>query len=1194
MLNDIRLHVETDELKQKALEEKLSRDIISNYKSNALAFSQFMPSVMNYVENSASQNISVFVNKNAQYNMVDYSTGKTVYGLRPEEEIIEHVELFSKHAPNITINGDNNSAFNVGATEKPAISQRLNQYKQLEPLPQQVDVLVIFGLGLGLHIEKLVEDNLIKHLVIYEPEIQHFKCSLFTFDWQRLFKLMKSKGTTIYLQLEHDGRDIVENVNELAEHIGFDRFYFYKHFNHYVFDAVTQSLISSTWNQLCETGITFGKETNPNLFLPKWSAGVDLSNVNLLDKNNEKFNSNLSAFKVYFPQIFQEFSDYTPTDWIPIQLSDGQIDVIRSDSLVAYYGGSPKSSADLRFEYFEQYPQKDGLVLGYNGTKLKKYHHYQFVEKTEKLLDEISEHVGKLPDTVKSLVMFGVGVGYQINTLYDKKNVEKLFLCEPNKDFFYSSLFAVDWQTILSNIDKNNQRLYINIGDDGTNLFRDLLSQFYSIGPYILASTYIYEGYQNDYLNNSLSQLREQLKIVISMGEYYDHAKYGISHTTEIISRGTPILQSKADKYLSLQDKDVPVFIVGNGPSLDDSIDTIKELKDRAIVVSCGTALMPLYKNGIVPDFHAEIEQNRSTFDWISRIADFEYLSKINLISCNGIHPDTCKLFKKTYIAFKCGESSTESAMHILNKKDYAELEFAFPTVSNFALNIALEIGFTQVYLFGVDLGFVHQKSHHSKLSGYYETDGNELYDYAKRNNTELMVEGNFRSKVFTKHEFKVAKTIMESTLSTHKVDCFNCSNGALIKGTTPLGVDDVLLTTSLTAKLDVMNRLTNNVFRPAKEYSSYFNRFTNKFNSDEFVKELETLVEFVNKPKANVDEIEELIEAQRELLFSSYKRGRSLFFYFLYGSMNYANVLFSKCSYIADEHLLWKFYKDICSLWDEFLLDIKSNQSSIFLSFDTSKSFSSKSERAFLKSFSQKVCFYTNNRFIDTFSTLSSSMFNDNIINTISIDAFSAQLLSSKVTELHRLFCRVESQDEVDKLADLITIPFDRDMHLLLCGENASLLDLSRINCPCSLLLHPNFLRGEKGRAMFERGDGLYWLEGHLPYATLKFDIHSALPRFIVAKVQVNQTEHTEKGLISYFDKVSQNVTNFTHFLEFPDYLVFSKNEHIYSSLVNLSGARGVVKRIEHFCPHTLRQGKFNKDAINRNIKTTNWEGWA
>ena len=159
MLNDIRLHVETDELKQKALEEKLSRDIISNYKSNALAFSQFMPSVMNYVENSASQNISVFVNKNAQYNMVDYSTGKTVYGLRPEEEIIEHVELFSKHAPNITINGDNNSAFNVGATEKPAISQRLNQYKQLEPLPQQVDVLVIFGLGLGLHIEKLVEDK---------------------------------------------------------------------------------------------------------------------------------------------------------------------------------------------------------------------------------------------------------------------------------------------------------------------------------------------------------------------------------------------------------------------------------------------------------------------------------------------------------------------------------------------------------------------------------------------------------------------------------------------------------------------------------------------------------------------------------------------------------------------------------------------------------------------------------------------------------------------------------------------------------------------------------------------------------------------------------------------------------------------------------------------------------------------------
>ena len=57
MLNDIRLHVETDELKQKALEEKLSRDIISNYKSNALAFSQFMPSVMNYVEKHRKQRV---------------------------------------------------------------------------------------------------------------------------------------------------------------------------------------------------------------------------------------------------------------------------------------------------------------------------------------------------------------------------------------------------------------------------------------------------------------------------------------------------------------------------------------------------------------------------------------------------------------------------------------------------------------------------------------------------------------------------------------------------------------------------------------------------------------------------------------------------------------------------------------------------------------------------------------------------------------------------------------------------------------------------------------------------------------------------------------------------------------------------------------------------------------------------------
>ena len=101
------------------------------------------------------------------------------------------------------------------------------------------------------------------------------------------------------------------------------------------------------------------------------------------------------------------------------------------------------------------------LMVAING-----YGHYYL----KSLLEEVAEEAGQLPEVVKSLIMFGIGLGYQIEALFAQKEVEKLFLCEPNRDFFFASLFAIDWQHILTDADKNNRRIYINIacGHSGT------------------------------------------------------------------------------------------------------------------------------------------------------------------------------------------------------------------------------------------------------------------------------------------------------------------------------------------------------------------------------------------------------------------------------------------------------------------------------------------------------------------------------------------------------------------------------------------------------------------------------------------------------------------------------------------------------------------------------------------------------
>ena len=153
--------------------------------------------------------------------------------------------------------------------------------------------------------------------------------------------------------------------------------------------------------------------------------------------------------------------------------------------------------------------------------------------------------------------------------------------------------------------------------------------------------------------------MREELRLIVAMGDYFEHSRYGVAHTKWALENNVRFLSSLNDKNRHRRLHDVPVFVVGNGPSLDGLLPLLHEQKDNVIVISCGTALQALHKNGIVPDFHAEVEQNRTTFDWSTRIEDPEYLKKIRLISCNGLHPDTISLYKDSYIAFKTGEAAS-------------------------------------------------------------------------------------------------------------------------------------------------------------------------------------------------------------------------------------------------------------------------------------------------------------------------------------------------------------------------------------------------------------------------------------------------------------------------------------------------------------------------------------------------------
>ncbi|MDN4500896.1 DUF115 domain-containing protein [Alteromonadaceae bacterium BrNp21-10] len=1148
MLKNIRLHLDADDEKQAELELQLSEKIQHQYKRNVQAFRANIPSLLPLITNIQTQNVALFCNKFGEHNIVDYGVGRTLYGLDPQQEIQQQVKLHTEHCRFIDFTA---AADESGTTDETVSSQlqqlpAYQQYQQQPTLPAEVDVLVVLGLGLGEHIRRLMSAHKIKHLVIYEPESQYFQCSALITDWANILQTAAINGTAIYLQVGKDGRNIIADLDELSEHYAFNGFYVYQHYNHPIFNALANTLASKSWQQIKRDGISFDYSQEAVNYLPNWTQSVELSEFTDVDpKNDPQFKANLQAFKKYVPNIYQEFKDYVAKVWLPVSNTEGEINVIKKDSLTCWYGDSPKTECIVNFDNFDKHPNKDGLVLGYKGTKLKHYTHYRFVNETEQLLNEVEEEQGQLPEVIKSLIMFGVGSGYQIEHLLEIHKVEKLFLCEPNRDFFYASLFAIDWQQVLETVDKTDGRIYFNIGDDGSNLFRDLLNQFYSIGPYILASTYFYQSYYNATLVQAIAQLREQLQVVISMGEYYDHARFGIAQTSEVINRDYSLLTSKPAKKLSFDNKSVPVFMVGNGPSLDSAIAAIKEWQDQAIIVSCGTSLQVLYKNGIVPDFHAEIEQNRATFDWCCRVGDFDYLKKISLLSCNGIHPDTCDLFKDVYVAFKEGESSTTSALHILGEGKFEKLKFAFPTVSNFVMNLFTSMQFNQLYLIGIDLGFFDNKQHHSKQSGYYNADGDELYDYAAKNNTAMVVPGNFRKTVFTKHEFKVSKAIIEQSLASAKVECFNCSDGAKIVGSIPLQLDYMLITASPEQKDAAIAAITEQAFIKSNQEHDYAQRFEAKFSPQRLEFELGKMIERVAMPVETIADAEGLIESQKSMLFASYQEGKSLLFYLLYGTVNYANAVFSKLlSASGNEQNCIEQFNHAKAMWLNTLQVIYDDYINVPGALDYSGSFFARRELALIniKAIDSFVlCDYPESSREQLIKRTQTRLPIGTPIMNLS------ELSDSKVSEAKRMLVLL-----TEKLRHTIEVKLGKyigfcnkqnSIQLLMADtevETFKQLSQQHPDIEMSLIYALDKIASEQDVAAFMEGQKPYLLNALLAVWLGKCSYTIGKFRVIIPKLQFVDGGNAQEN--SYLTKLESNFGEIEEYIEFSEYIALPR----------------------------------------------------
>ena len=900
MRKAIQLFIEDDET-QLQKEEALLPVITQNYNKSLTGFQRTVPSIYKILKNHPFQHNSVYVNKDGEIDIVESSSGTVFYGSQVSESISRHVEHFLAKPQQIQLS----TAEECSTSITPEASEQ---------------ALVVFGVGLGRHLVELLNATDIKHIVVYEPNMDYLVCSLYAGVWPRIFDIAHKNNVSLYLQIPNNGKSLFSDLNELHRAFGISSSQVYFHYHCSEFDDIRDELTANNWylNRDLRPNV---KEPRFENYVPKWTPVLSSSSWSADNLDHTRFERNLEAFKKYFPDIADEFAQYTPVHWQVVANAAGEVNLLNVKHQTYLLGDNAKKESENIYAMFKDNPSRDELVLNYTGGKLYPHFHYRTVVRIQNELKKYTTDSAVLNQDIKSLLLFGIGNGYQLQCLLDAHEIGKLFVYEPNRDFFYSSLYSIDWKALLEKMDASQSSIYLNIGDDGSNLVRDFLTQFDRVGSYNLANMFLFKSYDNDVLEPTLNNLREEIRLVIGLSDNFENSRYIVSHSKWSVENNFKYLLKSETKPHVLNE--VPVFIVGNGPSLDNLLPILKEEHANAIVISCGTALQVLHKNHIVPDYHVDLEVNRSPYDWLVRINDKEYLKKVTLISGNGVHPDVINAYKNALLSLKKGEPATLILESLFSEHEFVSLKYSYPTVSNFAIDCALELGFKQIYLFGVDLGFVDHKHHHSKQSGYYLENGEEYIEYTRAYNTSLTVEGNLRPFVNTKYEFKMSKTIIELALGNANadVDVYNLNDGAKIKRTIPLEPENILILSDAHKKAEAIDWLENTAHQTLDK-NIFAERFNEKVKNSDLLYGLSLLEKVMSKPFKERADAEKAILNSRKVIIDLFRDDKPIVIYYLHGSVNYVSTVLSKTLNMSDDTECLELLNGIREQWLLFLSD--------------------------------------------------------------------------------------------------------------------------------------------------------------------------------------------------------------------------------------------------------------------------------
>ncbi len=375
-----------------------------------------------------------------------------------------------------------------------------------------------------------------------------------------------------------------------------------------------------------------------------------------------------------------------------------------------------------------------------------------------------------------TIAVLGIGCGYHIEELEKKYPDKNKIIIEPDRNVFLKLLNTRDITSLLL-----NENILFVVSEDTEEIGRIFLSlreegQIDSVEfSELLSYRKVYEDWWLDLIRDYVKFARlHQININTSVF-------FAETWLTNLFEGMWQLTKSAHIKGYKSAFTNIPAIVVSAGPALNKNVHLLKDLYNKAIIISAGSSLNILESKGITPHIMVGVDGGEGE----SRIFNSVKSDEIYFAYTLSVHYDGLKNYKGPKIYFKTNVLDYEDWLDKEMGVEGAECLLSGSSVSNLSLDMARYMGCNPIIVIGQNLSYPNMEGYAEGAVLKQEQDRHIREHIEKQTKYYVLEKDIYGSDVYTTESMLSIRYYFEEYIRNYSDRLYlNGSEGGLpIKG---------------------------------------------------------------------------------------------------------------------------------------------------------------------------------------------------------------------------------------------------------------------------------------------------------------------------------------------------------------------------------------------------------------------------